>query len=51
MSPDAPGPDTVPAIVASAVERFGDRPAVVEDGTRITYAELADRARAFGPRS
>ncbi len=48
MSPDAPGPDTVPAIVASAVERFGDRPAVVEDGSRITYAELADRARAFG---
>jgi acyl-CoA synthetase (AMP-forming)/AMP-acid ligase II len=48
VSPDAPGPDTVPAIVASAVERFGDRPAVVEDGSRITYAELADRARAFG---
>jgi acyl-CoA synthetase (AMP-forming)/AMP-acid ligase II len=41
-------PATVPATVASAVERFGDRPAVVEDGAELDYQELAERSRGFG---
>ncbi len=39
---------TVPGIIASAVERFGDRTAVVESGTRLTYRDLFDRSRLFG---
>ena len=39
---------TVPEIVASAVEHFGDRTAVVDGGTRLSYRELADRSRQFG---
>ena len=31
---------TVPRIIASTAERFGDRTAVVEDGRRLTYREL-----------
>ncbi len=42
------GRATVPGTVAATVGRFGDRPAVVEDGTRLTYRELADRSRRFG---
>ena len=41
-------PATVPAIVASAAERFGGRPAVVDDGLRLTYDDLVARARGFG---
>ncbi len=39
---------TVPRIIASTAERFGDRTAVVEDGRRLTYRELVDRSRQFG---
>ena len=39
---------TVPRIIASTAERFGDRTAVVEDGQRLTYRELVDRSRQFG---
>jgi len=42
------GRDTVPAIIASTVERFGDRTAVVEGGTTLSYRELVDRSRRFG---
>jgi HIP---CoA ligase len=39
---------TVPALAAATAERFGDRPAV-EDGTStLTYHDLFDRARRFG---
>jgi len=39
---------TVPEIVASTVERFGGRTAVVDDGRRLSYRELVDRSRHFG---
>ncbi|MGA2835547.1 MAG: FadD3 family acyl-CoA ligase [Acidimicrobiales bacterium] len=39
---------TVPQAVASTVERSGDRTAVVEDGTRLSYRELVERSRLFG---
>ncbi len=39
---------TIPAMVAATAERFGDRPAVVDGDTRLTYAELLDQARPFG---
>lgn len=36
---------TVPRLVASAADRFGDAPAVVDGDTRLTFAELAAAAR------
>ncbi|WP_119294855.1 FadD3 family acyl-CoA ligase [Streptomyces sp. YIM 130001] len=40
---------TVPRLVRSAAERYGDREAVVEGRTRISYAELGERVeRAAG---
>jgi HIP---CoA ligase len=39
---------TVPALVASAAESFGDYVAVVDGETVLTYRELLERARAFG---
>ena len=39
---------TVPALLAETAERFGERPAVVDGDTRLTFAELRDRARTFG---
>jgi acyl-CoA synthetase (AMP-forming)/AMP-acid ligase II len=39
---------TVPRMIASTAERFGDRTAVVEDGERLDYRELVDRSRQFG---
>ena len=39
---------TIPMIIASAAERFGDRTAVVEDGQALTYRQLVDRSRQFG---
>jgi acyl-CoA synthetase (AMP-forming)/AMP-acid ligase II len=39
---------TIPALVAGAATRFGDLVAVDDAGARLTYAELADRAREFG---
>ncbi|HEY6414969.1 MAG TPA: AMP-binding protein, partial [Acidimicrobiales bacterium] len=40
--------DSIPAMAAAAADRFGDRPAIVDGDTRLTYAELAAEARAFG---
>ncbi|NUU23086.1 MAG: AMP-binding protein, partial [Streptomycetaceae bacterium] len=37
---------SIPALVDSAAERFGDREAVVDGTVRITFAELRDRVRA-----
>ena len=39
---------TIPAMAAATVERFGERPAVVDGDTRLTYAEVHDAARTFG---
>jgi acyl-CoA synthetase (AMP-forming)/AMP-acid ligase II len=35
-------------MVAETVDRFGERPAVVDGDTRLTYAELLEQARGFG---
>jgi acyl-CoA synthetase (AMP-forming)/AMP-acid ligase II len=42
------GGDTIPAIAAAAAERHGDKPAVVDGDTRLTYGELFEEARTFG---
>jgi acyl-CoA synthetase (AMP-forming)/AMP-acid ligase II len=39
---------SVPGLVRSAVERFGDREAIVDGDTRLTFAELADLGRRAG---
>jgi acyl-CoA synthetase (AMP-forming)/AMP-acid ligase II len=39
---------TIPALIAGAAERFGDRPAVLDGHLRLTYSELFDEARRFG---
>jgi acyl-CoA synthetase (AMP-forming)/AMP-acid ligase II len=36
---------SIPGLVRSSAERFGDREAIVDGDTRITYRELADQAR------
>ena len=38
---------SIPAMAASAAERFGDRVAVVDGDTTLTYAELLEQARTF----
>ena len=49
MTARGDGPSlTIPALLASAARRFGQRPAVEDGPTRLTYAELLDDARAFG---
>jgi HIP---CoA ligase len=42
------GAPTIPALVAGAAKRFGDRLAVADGDTRLTYAELHESARTFG---
>jgi acyl-CoA synthetase (AMP-forming)/AMP-acid ligase II len=42
------GWDSIPAMTAAAADRFGVRPALADGDTKVTYAELADRARSFG---
>ncbi|QKS01460.1 AMP-binding protein [Sphingomonas sp. CL5.1] len=39
-------PPTIPHLAASAAERFGDRPALLENGETWSFAELWRRARA-----
>ena len=39
------GPDTIPGVVLSAGERFGDAEAVVDGPLRLSFAELAERVR------
>ena len=49
MTARGDGPSlTIPALLASAARRFGQRPAVEDDATRLTYVELFDEARRFG---
>jgi len=38
---------TIPAVTMAAAERYGDRVAIEDGGTRLTYAGLADEARTF----
>ncbi len=40
--------DSIPAMAAAAADRFGDRPAIADGDTRLTYAELVSEAREFG---
>lgn len=40
--------DSIPAMAAATAERCGDRLAVVDGHTRLTYSELHDEARSFG---
>src|SRR5947209_5548314 len=40
--------ETIPAMGAAAAERFGDRLAIADGDTRLSYAELFERARRFG---
>ena len=44
---DGPSP-TIPALLATAANRFGQRPAVEDGPTRFSYAELFEAARSFG---
>ncbi len=39
---------TIPAITAAAATQFGERTAIEDGATRLTYAELAEEARRFG---
>ena len=39
---------TIPSALAAAVAQHGDRVAVVDGDTSVTYADLAERARSFG---
>jgi acyl-CoA synthetase (AMP-forming)/AMP-acid ligase II len=47
-SGDAARWPTIPALVAAAAERFGDRPAVRDRQAQLTYSDLCDQARCFG---
>ena len=42
-----PNGTTIPGLLATTVARHGDRPAVVDGDRRLSYAELAARARDF----
>jgi HIP---CoA ligase len=44
---DVTAPATIPAMMAATVERFGDGLAIVDAGTRLSYAELAEQAGTF----
>jgi acyl-CoA synthetase (AMP-forming)/AMP-acid ligase II len=39
---------TIPAVVEAAAEKHGDRVAVVDGDTSVTYAELLEQAQTFG---
>ncbi|MDZ5620405.1 FadD3 family acyl-CoA ligase [Nocardioides sp. HM23] len=42
--------DTIPAILRAAAERYGDKPAYVEGGRAVSFAELHDQVRELGRR-
>jgi acyl-CoA synthetase (AMP-forming)/AMP-acid ligase II len=42
--------DTIPAILRAAAERYGDKPAYIEDDRTLSYAELLDRVRELARR-
>ncbi|HEY6532660.1 MAG TPA: AMP-binding protein, partial [Acidimicrobiales bacterium] len=45
------GWESIPAMVAATVAEHGDRIAIVEGESRLSYAELAEEARRFGASS
>ncbi|HWC38039.1 MAG TPA: FadD3 family acyl-CoA ligase [Acidimicrobiales bacterium] len=40
--------ETIPAMTVAVADRFGDRPAIIDGDTRLSYAELFEQSRAFG---
>jgi acyl-CoA synthetase (AMP-forming)/AMP-acid ligase II len=48
MTYPAIGTTTIGALLDRAVDRYGERPAIVMDGERLTFAELRDRVDALG---
>src|SRR4051812_42574919 len=38
---------TLPLVIDALAERFGDAPALLSDAARLSYRELADRARGY----
>jgi acyl-CoA synthetase (AMP-forming)/AMP-acid ligase II len=48
MSEGAAAPETIPALTASAADRFPDAVAVVDGDLQLTYADLLTEARAVG---
>jgi HIP---CoA ligase len=42
------GWDSIPSMIAASGERFGDRPAIIDGDTRLSYAELVDESQRFG---
>jgi len=42
--------DTIPAILRAAADRYGDKPAYVEGGRTLTYADLHDQVRELARR-
>ncbi len=40
--------DTIPSLLTEAASRFGDRTAVIDGGTELTFGELRESARTFG---
>jgi HIP---CoA ligase len=48
VTPTAATGATIPAVTAAAAARYGDRLAVADGDTRLTYGELLARARGFG---
>jgi HIP---CoA ligase len=44
----ASGWESIPAMTAATAARFGDRPAIVDGATHLSYAELNEQARRFG---
>jgi HIP---CoA ligase len=40
--------ETIPALTATAADRFGERLAIADGDTRVTYAELLAQTRSFG---
>jgi HIP---CoA ligase len=48
MSEAGSGWESIPAMTAAAADRFGGQLAVVDGDTRLSYAELYERARTFG---
>jgi HIP---CoA ligase len=48
MSPGGAAWRSIPEMSAAAADRFGDRLAIEDGPTRLTFAELFDHARSFG---
>jgi acyl-CoA synthetase (AMP-forming)/AMP-acid ligase II len=47
-STDDTATQTIPRLIAGAADRHGDRLAIVDGGTPLTYGDLLDASRSFG---